>query len=994
MPSTPNATRRPRRPLRARATAALVVTAVVAAGLAWQASTATALNAVTSNYSYGDFESTTLAPPGWTISAAAPNRIYTSSTVALSGARSLCLEDTSTTVGTSALKNARSVTPGVEYQGQGYAYTLNGTQTLALRFYDAAGTVVSRVASPTTGATMVWSRTSVKAVAPATSTRVVIELSSTSASVSKVWWDAVEVLQPGVANGGFEAASSTHPMPSWTPYVASETSATLSTEYARLGSRSLNLSDSSTTGQAKVISSRTPVFAGVAHDLRLWVRPTAGSFTVTVRFVDAKLAIVKTVPMYVGKPVNAWSLVTKQLVAPNNAHWATIELATSITGQASGNFDVVDLRPSAGSSTQSFSQGRAVQPVDAFSNTNVTRTVVVNGKAKLLGIVSGNPAELQVVDIESNVIERQFVLGRMQTAWAVTVGSDAVYVGGNDGRLWSWALGASSITDHGQVTVNSTTVFDLEESPDGRIWGVSYPKSELWNFDPATERFDSLGTVDASNDYARSLAVSDNYAWVAVGSTHPNIVRVSLTNPESRATVDLPNPVTSGNIAELDRLGRFLSVKTPGSTSSSGAVVSSERRLYDTSTGSWSVDANYSVQRPTPLDSDGFFYYLQYKQLRAIDSTTGASTTRGDITIGAGRDRTLLRTTLDGTAGEWLLAYDPLGTVSAVNTATLQELVFPVEFASTKLKVKSLGFGGGRLLVGGFGGASLALLDPDMSQRSQYPRVPSGPDVIGEVEGSVEHGKYQYIGTYTEGRVFRYDTTQPWVDGTNPALVTTLGPTHRQDRPLAWATAGSRTFFGTIPKYGVLGGVLGIFDGDSGTPRIVAEPVTDQSVVALAAAGDVVYGGTSRWGGLGATPTQPSAKVFAYNASTGRLLWQVAPAAGTEAYGAVVIGPAGTLWAAGGTTLVELDPATGKTLRTVMLQSQGAQTTPVFRNTALASVNGLIYVVAAGRAYAFDPATLRVSVLVTSGITPAQLVVRGNQLFVPMGETVQEITIG
>ena len=994
MPSIPNAIRHPRRPFRARATAALAATAVVAAGLAWQASTATALNAVTTNYSYGDFESTTLAPPGWTTSAAAPNRIYTSTTVALSGARSLCLEDTSTAVGTSALRTARTVTPGVEYQGQGYAYTLNGTQTLALRFYNADGTVVSRVAAPTSGATMLWSRISVKAVAPATSTRVVIELSSTSTSVSKVWWDAVEVLQPGVANSGFETTSSTQPLPSWTPYVASGTSAAIRTGYPRLGSKSLHLSDTSTTGQAKVISSRTPVFAGVAHDLRLWVRPTTGAFTVTVRFVDAKLAIVKAVPMYVGKPANTWSLVAKQFVVPNNAHWATIELATSVTGKASGDFDVVDLRPSAGSSTQSFSQGRAVQPVDAFSNTNVIRTVVVGGKAKLLGVVSGSPAELQVVDIESNVVERQFVLGRMEAAWAMTVTADAVYVGGNDGRLWRWALGASSVTDLGQATANSTTVFDLEDGPDGRIWGVSYPKSELWNFNPDTGNFDSLGTVNAGNDYARSLAVSDRYAWVAVGSTNPNIVRVSLSNPASQTPVSLPQPVTSGNIAELDLLGRYLSVKTPGSTSSSGATVSSERRLYDTTTGSWSVDVNYSVQRPTPVDSNGFFYYLQYRQLRAINSTSGASTTLGDITIGAGRDRTLLRTTLDGTAGEWLLAYDPLGTVAAVNTETLQELSFRVEFAATKLKVKSLGFGGGRLLVGGFGGASLALLDPDMSQRSQYPLVPYGAGVIGEVEGSVEHGKYQYIGTYTEGRIFRYDTTQPWVDGTNPALVTTLGPTHRQDRPLAWATAGSRTFFGTIPKYGVLGGVLGIFDGDSGTPRIISEPVTDQSVVSLAAAGDVVYGGTSRWGGLGATPTQPSAKVFAYNASTGRLLWQVAPAVGTEAYGAVVMGPAGTLWAAGGTTLVELDPATGKTLRTVMLQSQGAQTTPVFRNTALTSANGLLYVVAAGRAYAFDPATLRVSVLVTSGITPAQLVVRGKQLFVPMGETVQEVTIG
>ena len=984
----------PRTSRRVRAVALVAVVAASAAAMSWQAPAATALNPVTSNFSYGDFESTTLAPAGWTLSTPTPNRIYTSTTVALSGKKSLCLEDTSTTAGTYALKTARSVTPGVEYQGQGYAFTMNGTQTFALRFYNAAGAVVSRVAAPTTGATMLWSRVTVKAVAPATAVRVVVELSSATSTVSKVWWDAVEVLPPGVTNGGFEATpTSTQPIPSWTSSTATGTSAKVRTGYPRLGKKSLYLSDASTTKNVKVASSRTPVFAGVAHDLRAWVRPTSGSFTLTVRFYDSKLTTVKTIPMYVGKPANTWSLVTKQLVAPNNAHWATIELATSTTGKAAGDFDAVDLRPSAGSTTQSFSKGRAVQPVAAFANTNAIRTVVMGGKAKLVAVVSGSPAELQVVDIESNTVERRLALGKVESSWAIAVSADAVYIGGNDGHLWRWSLGATTATDLGRVTANSTSVFDLEVAPDGRIWGASYPKSELWNYNPGSRTFTSLGTVSPNNEYARSLAVNSSYAWVAVGSTNPNIVRVSLSNPASKTTIAMPQLMTSGNIAELDLLGRYLSVKTPNSTSPSGETIASERRLYDTTTGSWAVDVNYSVQRPSPLDSNGNFYYLQYKQLRAIDSKTGASKTLGNLTIGAGRDRAVLRATLAGTAGEWLLAYDPAGTVSAVNTSTLQELTFRVGFAPTKLKIKSLGYGNGRLLAGGFGGSSLALVDLTMSQSAQYPRVPYGAGIIGEVEGSVEHGKYQYIGTYTEGRIFRYDTTQPWVDGTNPALVATLGPTHHQDRPLAWATAGARTFFGTVPKYGVLGGTLGIFDGDSGAPRIVPEPVTDQSVVSLAAAGDVVYGGTSRWGGLGAVPTQPSAKVFAYNASTGRVLWQVTPAVGTEAYGSVVMGPTGTLWAAGGTTLVELDPATGATLRTVMLQPQGAQATPVLRNTALASVNGTLYVVAAGRTYAFDPATLKVSVLVTSGVTPAQLVIRGNQLFVPMGPTLQEIVI-
>ncbi|GAB3067192.1 hypothetical protein [Pedococcus soli] len=982
-----------RRALRPRATAALAVIAVVVAGLFWQASTATALTSVTSNYSYGDFEGTTLAPAGWTLSATSPARVYASGTVALSGKRSLCVDDPSATAGASALRSVRTVTPGVEYQAQGYAYTYNGTQTLALRFYDAAGAVISRVASPSTGATMLWSRIAVKAVAPPKASRVVVEISSTPASVSRVWWDAVEVIQPGVTNNGFESVSSTAAVPSWTTSAAAGTSAKVRTGYAKLGTKSLFLSDASTSGLVKATSARTPVFAGVAHDLRAWVRPTSGTFTVTVRFLDTNLAVVKTVPIAVSKPAGTWSLVAKQLVVPTTGHWATVELSTGSSTKASGDFDVVDLRPTVGSSTLGFTQGRTMQPVDAFANTNVVRTAVVAGRAKLMGVVSGSPAELQVVDIESNTVEERFTLGSMESVWAMATTDNAVYVGGNDGHLWRWTYGDAAISDLGRATASSATVFDLEEGPDGRIWGASYPKSELWSYQPGTGTFSNLGTVSAAHDYARSLAVNSSYAYVGLGSTNPVIVRVSLSNPASKTTIAVPQPVTSGQVSEVDLLGRYLSVKTPSGTSSGGTVIASERRLYDTQSGSWSVDANYPVQRPSPVDGTGNFYFLRYNQLRAVNSATGATDDRGGVTMGAGRDRMVLRATLSGDAGGWLLAYDPAGTVTALETTTLQQRTYRVEFAPTKLKIKSLGFGSGRLMVGGFGGSSLAMVDLDLSQRSQYPAVPYGAAVIGEVEGSVEHGKYQYIGTYTDGRVFRYDSTQPWVDGTNPALVTTLGPTYRQDRPIAWATSGTRTFFGTIPKYGVLGGVLGIFDGDSGTPRIVSEPVADQSIVSLAAAGDVVYGGTSRWGGLGATPTQSSAKVFAYNAATGKLLWQVTPAAGMEAYGAVVMGPTGTLWAAGSTTLYELDPATGATLRSIMIQTQQAQATPVFRNTALASVNGLIYLVAAGRAYAVDPATLRVSTPVASGITPAALVVRGNQLFVPQGETLQEVVI-
>lgn len=966
-------------------------------GLSMQAPTASALTSVSTNYSYGDFESSSSGvPAGWSLSVQSPNRAYVSSPLAFSGRRSLYIEDTSTASAVTARRSVSKAVAGAEYHAQAYVMPKSGVQYLGLRFYNSSGGVVQRVATPTTTSTMLWSRVEARAVAPVGAATVAVEVYTTSTSTSNAWWDAIEVLRAGVTNSGFETTSSTLPVPSWSIVTPSGTSARISSSQSRLGSRSLLMTDSSQTAAPAATTAAIPVFPAVGHNLRAWIRPAGGSYTVSVRFLNASKESVGLQRFPARGTPNSWTLIAKQVTAPPSAHWATVELASTAASTGSASWDAVDLRPAPGAGVKTFARGASVQPVDAFSNTNVATAVVVSGRAKLVSTVSGSPAELQVADIETGRIEHRFPLGSMKTSWALAKGADAaIYVGGNDGHLWRWPLGASTITDVGRVTSSATTVFDLEPGKDGRLWGVSYPKSELWSYDPSSGNITNLGTVSAAHAYARTLAVDGSYAWVGLGSEDPAIMRVTLSQPSQRLLLQFPNPVTSGVITELDLRGRFLAVRVPAGTTAGGVSVLSERRLYDTVDRTWDVSVNLAPQRPSQLDSSGNFYYFRYKQLFAINGDTGESTSRGDIVTGPGRDRLTVRATLGGISGEWMITYDTDGTVGAINLATMRELSYKVNFAATKMRIKSLTAGADSLFVGGYGGSSLAVLDPTLGQKQQYPEVPYGPGIIGEVESTIAHGKYQYIGTYTDSRIFRYDTSQPWVDGTNPALVATLGPSHQQDRPLAWATAGSRVFFGTVPRYGLLAGALGIFENDSTTPRVVSRPVVDQSIVSLAAAGDVVYGGTSRWGGLGAVPTQVSAKVFAYNAATGRKLWEVAPVAGAEAYGAVAMSPTGTLWASIGSTVVEINPSTGATLRVVTLQVQtGAKaTTPVLHNAGMVFDGGLMYLSAAARVYVFDPVTLRLDMPVSGGLNTPMIVVRDGRLNVAMETVLQQISI-
>ena len=940
----------------------------------------------------GDFESASSPPPGWSWNAPYPNRVYTSTSVAISGARSLKLEDTSTTLGTSAQRAPVAVAPGVEYELQAYAHAWKGHQTLALRFEDAKGAVIARSTTSTTDALSTWSRLTVRATAPTGAVRAVAEMSSATTTTSQVWWDAVQLLRIGILNSGFETAPTSGSLTGWTTTAPRGTSVTTTTATARLGQHSLSTVDSSTSAALKVVSSRIPVFPAVAHTMRAWVRPTSGAFVITVRFLDSSLATVSSTKVDARKPAGVWGLVTKQLTAPPTARTATIEMASAASTTGSATWDALDLRPTAGGAIRTHTTGRALQPVDDISNTNVSRVIVVAGRPKLLGIVSGQPAELQVADIQSGAVEYRFPLGQAAIGWALAVGSDgAVYTGTNDGHVRRWVPGAAVVTDLGRPSTRATAVWDLETAPDGRVWGVSYPSAELWSWSPDTERFSVVGSMSSTHQYARSLAIAAGHAWVGLGSENPAIMKVQLSDPSKRSLVRLPTTLVSGIVSEIEAQGRYLAVRTPSGATSTGTNVTGERRLFDTETGRWAAANAYPQQRPSNPDSTGTFYYVSATQLLGVSASTGASSYRGYITTTAGRDRTTLRATFGGVVGEWMTVYDPVGTVSVVEVDTREEQSYRVRFLPTKMRIKSIASGPGSVFVGGYGGSSLAVLDDSLTTKRQYPEVPYAAGVIGEVEGSIAMGTLQYLGTYTDAGIFRYDTTRPWSDGSNPAKIATLGPTYQQDRPLAWATSGSRVFFGTVPRYGVLGGTLGIIEGDTSAPRIVREPVVDQSVVSLAAFGSVVYGGTSRWGGLGAKPTQPSAKVFAYDSATNRKLWEATPASGVEAYGAVMIGPAGTLWAANGTTLIELDPASGATLRTVVLQAQGAQTTPTLRNAALATLDGVLYLVAAGKLYSFDPSTLRVDVLVTSGINTPQIVVRPGSILVPMSSVLQEI---
>jgi hypothetical protein len=950
---------------------------------------AAALEKVSVTDEYGDFEGTGLQAPGWNVSATFPDQAVLSSSRAISGSRSLLVRDGSSDNSVLASRQKIEAKPFNNYHLQGYVFTTEGAQTLTLRFLDSSGSVIAEKSASTPEAPLHWSRVQIRERSPAGTAFIDYRISSSTAGVSEAWWDSVISHRAITPNDGFEMAPrQDRPMPGWHISAPSGTSATRTDVDARTGRHSVLLDDKGGRAAVTLTSGRVPVFPGVDHNVRMWVKPVSGRFLYVVLWYDSNREVIKQETIFASPKAGQWNLINRTVNAPAEAASASIRVATYVNEFSEGYVDTTWIEPTPPSAEAAFSGSSIGSPLTEFASTGHSDTVVVDGRPKIYTLAAGDPATFQMVDIETNRVEVNLPVPGVTASAAMVTGKDGkVYLAGDENMLYRWAPGAKTIQQLGKVTAGATTVFELEAAPDGKIWGVTYPDGALFSYDPATATMTDTGPVSAAHKYARSLGVDGRYAYVGLGSTRPTVYRVDLRTPSSKMEIPLPVALNSGVVSELEVYGNFLQVRTPSSTTTSGAAYTGQRYLYDLTKKTWDVPANMAAQTPSEMDSSGNFYYLSMKQLWAVDATTGAKTSVGAAAINAGRNRLVESGTLGGVQGEWLIAHAPDSGVDVVNLRTLEVKKYPINFAATDMAIKTIEPGpNSTLYVGGFGGASLGIVDPETGSSEQYTAdTTSGPDVIGEIEGMVTQGRYQFLGTYTGGKIFRLDPDAPWVDGQNPKLLAGYGPSG-QDRPLAWATSGDRTYFGMVPSYGKLGGSLGVIETPEAQPRLIPEPVADQSIVSLEARGNVVYGGTSRWGGLGATPTQASAKIFAYDTESNRMLWEVTPQQGAQAYGDIVWGPNGNLWAAAGPVLYEISPRNGAVIRLITLNPVPQLDKATWHNADIEMLDGRIYVAAIGAIYSVDAHTLDVNMLVKSDASLELSAVNGD-LYYSQGST-------
>lgn len=561
------------------------------------------------------------------------------------------------------------------------------------------------------------------------------------------------------------------------------------------------------------------------------------------------------------------------------------------------------------------SLGVPLQDVLLIGGTVGTMT---DGRRVVWSASSGTPAYLNAVDPASGEPLLSAALPGSSGAYGVEQAPDgSVYVGTyGAGRLYRLPPGGTEVEDLGVPVAGETYVWSIVVAPDGTVFGGTSPGGKVFSWNPTTRQFHDFGAMAAGETYVKSIAYANGKIYAGAYASWV----ITELDPATGAKRQLPPP--------------------PGLTSPTGKVVNDLRayggylyaregtfpgplRVYDIAAGAWTDTvegaAGLDVTPPGPDGRVWFFRQFEVgsSELIGYDPVTKAQQRTGLKAYGR-----IVNTRGIGWAGDSIVGLFWRGMMFRYTPATGEYSTMRASVPGQPTPVLALASGPrGKVYAGGFLQGGIATVDT-ADGTSVYNR-------FSQVEALLPTPRGLVIGAYPDARVYRYDLDEPFYSSEysdeapsgeeNPAKLLDLKP-HVQSRPQGLAEASGKIVVGSTPSGDTLGGSLSVLDARTGaTVRIIDDFVTDEGITALTAGRhDVVYGATTVAGGLSTTPpTQDRATVFAYDVRKNKKLWEVNPSAAAKTISAVTTDRHGRLWTIVDGDVLELDPRTGRTIRTL-----------------------------------------------------------------------------
>ena len=578
---------------------------------------------------------------------------------------------------------------------------------------------------------------------------------------------------------------------------------------------------------------------------------------------------------------------------------------------------------------------------------------VKDSKGKLLvyTVVRGEPAHLLGFDVKAKALVLDVPLPKSDGAWDLAQSTDGtLYIPGAGGNLFSHTPGTKTIKDLGQALPNETYLWSLTPGKNGEVFGASYPGCRVFRYQPK-DGFSDLfsGPLVAGENYVRSLAfdAKRNMLYAGVGS-HAHLIEIDLTAKTKKEILPakyLDREFVYGLelVTGSDGVDRLLALLTAGNLT----------LVYNLKTKQVEQEIEGMDMKTVGFDPvTKTVAYTSKNNLRRFD---------------AGRQISTATALAEETGSANAFFNDQKGNLFLLNAkGKLVQYNFKTKaLKSTALKIPpqpipihSILYGPDhKVWTGGYLAGGHATFDPKTGKNTKL----LGLD---QTEGMTALGNKIYFGIYPKGKFYVYNTTEPWsIANKNPKE-----PFVEEGQSRSFAVhampADKKVYFGTVPEYGKLGGILIAYNEKTNQHQSFGEVLEKQSVVSLVSKGKTLVVGGSVSGGLGVKPERKEAELLIWDTEKDQALKKFVPVPNAAAITCLINGPDGHVWGVADGQLFILDIVAQKVLSVKKLYDYPRLGSHIWRSAFLAiHPSGDIYGTDNGMLFKLNPATKEVTMI-------------------------------
>lgn len=525
-----------------------------------------------------------------------------------------------------------------------------------------------------------------------------------------------------------------------------------------------------------------------------------------------------------------------------------------------------------GPSTSGYSQRQA----KAFSTVRILDVVELVGLGEtapwLAVAIVGTNNELQIVDPSKGKIRHvlnipdEYGTGLDSLAWDPK--HRKLYLSVDSSVIMWDSQRPSNVTRIARVE-NATTLYSLDIDESGNVFGGTYPSGSVFKISTKDNSVRIFKRLADDSDYVRNIAVDEQgNVWAGTGASNPRVFFLNVASDSTPQRITLPESVPTGFVSSI----RLFDSKVVVSASSVAPQM-----VYDREAKSWlePIRGMWS-QRVISRVKDGHFFAIIDKILFRISAKDFAKVEISRVSaekpycISNLGERVIVYTQQD--EGILLQIYN-------VSTGS-QDSQRIIELDPSSFKIQSIvALGDDTLYLGGYKARSISSISLSTGDSWNSSSV-RGP--IQQIEGMVVYGTNRiYVGSYPGGDIISMD-----VDKRNQEsgykMLARLGRKYHQSRPFGWATNAKNVFFGTVPDYGLAGGVVGMIDPVKDEIVWVLNAKSmgiaeDHSIVGLCADDEYLFGTTSVRNGYGIPDTKGDGTVFKLHIASKKVVWSEAP---------------------------------------------------------------------------------------------------------------------